>query len=135
MADVFSTSKRSKVMAAIRSTGNRDTELKLMSILRSHHIKGWRRYQLLPGKPDFTFRRERLAVFVDGCFWHGCPKHGRQPTSNQSYWIEKLARNRARDLKVRREFRKKDWKVLRIWEHDLKNERRVIVRLRSALSS
>jgi DNA mismatch endonuclease, patch repair protein len=62
-------------MAAVRSRGNKDTELKLIAILRGYHIKGWRRHQPLPGKPDFLFRRYRLAVFVDGCFWHGCRFH------------------------------------------------------------
>jgi len=68
MADVFSKRKRSQVMAAIRSKGNKDTELKLASILRAHGIKGWRRHQPLVGKPDFIFLKQRLAVFVDGCF-------------------------------------------------------------------
>ncbi len=77
MADVFSKSKRSKVMAAIRSKGNKDTELRLAFILRAYGIKGWRRHYPLPGKPDFVFPKQRLAVFVDGCFWHSCPKHGR----------------------------------------------------------
>ena len=74
MTDVFSKKKRSQVMAAIRSKGNKTTELRLASILRAHGISGWRRHQPLFGKPDFVFRRERLAVFVDGCFWHGCPQ-------------------------------------------------------------
>lgn len=76
MADVFTKAERSKVMAAVRSRGNRDTELKLAAILRAHGITGWRRQQPMRGKPDFVFRREQLAVFVDGCFWHGCPIHG-----------------------------------------------------------
>ena len=78
MADVFTKKKRSAVMAAIRSHGNKDTELKLISIFRGHGIKGWRRHQPLPGKPDFVFRRERLAVFVDGCFWHGHPESAKR---------------------------------------------------------
>ena len=122
-------------MAAIRSTGNRDTELRLVTILRAHRITGWRRHQPLLGKPDFVFRRERVAVFVDGCFWHGCPKHGRKPASNKTYWHEKLARNRARDLKVCRELRRNHWRVLRLWEHDLAGERLVVARLRAALAT
>src|SRR6266487_1435382 len=110
-------------MAAIRSSGNRDTELRLADILRSQGITGWRRHQPLPGKPDFVFRRERLAVFVDGCFWHGCPKHGRTPDTNSGYWHEKLARNRARDLKVSRALSKNHRIVLRLWEHDPTRER------------
>ncbi len=134
MADVFSKTKRSQVMAAIRSNGNKATELKLASILRAHGITGWRRHQPLPGKPDFVFRRERLAIFVDGCFWHGCPKHGRKPESNQNYWNKKLARNRSRDLKVCRELRKNHWGVLRFWEHTLTSEYVVVQRLRAVLA-
>ncbi len=134
MADVFSKTKRSQVMAAIRSNGNKATELKLASILRAHGITGWRRHQPLPGKPDFVFRRERLAIFVDGCFWNGCPKNGRKPESNQNYWNKKLARNRSRDLKVCRELRKNHWGVLRFWEHTLTSEYVVVQRLRAVLA-
>src|SRR3954453_10400732 len=97
----YSQSKRSLVMAAIRSRGNKDTERKLAAILRANRITGWRRHQAVPGRPDFIFRLERLAIFVDGCFWHGCPKHGRKPTSNQAYWLPKLLRNRERDVEAK----------------------------------
>ena len=120
MADIFSKAKRSEVMAAIRSTGNRTTEEALASAFRRLGVKGWRRHVDLPGKPDFVFREQRLAVFVDGCFWHNCPKHGHVPRSNISYWREKLARNKARDAKVNRELAGRGWRVLRIWEHSVK---------------
>jgi len=120
-------------MAAIRSKGNKDTELKLAAILRSHKINGWRRHQLLPGNPDFVFRKEKLAVFVDGCFWHGCPKHGRKPSSNQNYWLAKLLRNRIRDREVSRILRNSFWKVLRLWEHELAQEINVVKRIKSDL--
>jgi DNA mismatch endonuclease, patch repair protein len=100
MTDVFSRRERSQVMAAVRSKGNKDTELRLVSIFRAHGIKDWRCHQPIPGKPDFTFRRERLVVFVDGCFWHGCHVHGECPATNRSYWRRKLARNKARDQKI-----------------------------------
>lgn len=121
-------------MAAIRSAGNRETELKLIAIMRSYHITGWRRRRALPGKPDFVFSKARLAVFVDGCFWHGCPKHGRKPTSNRAYWLEKLRRNKKRDKLVNRTLRLAGWSVLRFWDHDLKNPKRIFVRLRRRLS-
>src|SRR2546430_3690772 len=97
MADVLSKKKRSEVMASIRSSGNRDTEQKLIAILRAHGLTGWRRNQKLLGKPDFVFLGERLAVFVDGCFWHGCPIHCRRPSSNRGYWLPKILQNRKRD--------------------------------------
>jgi DNA mismatch endonuclease Vsr len=80
-------------MAAIRSRGNKDTELKLAAILRASRVTGWRRHYPLPGRPDFIFRRARLAIFVDGCFWHACPKHGHKPGSNRAYWLPKLRHN------------------------------------------
>lgn len=72
-------------MAAIRSCGNRGTELRLIAFMRAHGITGWRRGAKLTGKPDFVFPAKRLAVFVDGCFWHGCPKHGTKPKNNAAF--------------------------------------------------
>jgi len=70
-------------------------------------------------RPDFVWRRERVAVFVDGCFWHGCPWHGTKPASNKSFWQQKLARNKERDRLVSRRLRRAGWKVVRVWEHAL----------------
>lgn len=131
--DVFTKLKRSQVMSAIRSRGNKDTELKLASIFRAAGITGWRRGQPLPGRPDFVFRRHHLAIFVDGCFWHGCPKHGRQPGSNASYWTPKLARNKARDHEVTRALRRAGWIVLRFWEHQLAQPSRIIASVETLL--
>ncbi|MBN1867345.1 DNA mismatch endonuclease Vsr [Candidatus Sumerlaeota bacterium] len=135
MVDVLSKKKRSEVMAAIRSSANRGTELRLVGIMRSHGITGWRRHQPLPGKPDFVFRRERLAVFVDGCFWHGCRWHCRMPKSRIEYWEPKIARNKMRDKEVRRILREKGWRIYRIWEHSLTNPDKVALRLSALLSS
>ena len=134
MADVFSKRKRAQVMAAIRSKGNKATELKLVSILRAHGIKGWRRNQRLPGSPDFVFWRERLAVFVDGCFWHACPKHGRMPDSNRSFWSRKLKRNKQRDKVISKRLRIAGWRVIRLWAHDLAKPKTVVGRLAEGLS-
>lgn len=134
VADVFTKKKRSQVMAAIRSTGNRATELRLAAILRAHGITGWRRHQPLPGKPDFAFRRERLAVFVDGCFWHGCHWHCRMPKSRQAYWQPKIDRNKTRDRAVRALLRRTGWRVHRIWEHSLRAPEAVVARLNDNLA-
>ena len=125
---------RSQVMAAIRSTGNKATELRLAAILRAHDIAGWRRHQPLPGRPDFLFRRERLAVFVDGCFWHGCRGHCRMPKTSLKYWYPKIARNKRRDQEVKALLRREGWRVYRIWEHALKSPRQVASRLRELLA-
>lgn len=135
MTDTLTKQKRSEVMAAIGSTRNRATELRLVAIMRSNGITGWRRNQSLPGKPDFVFRRERLAVFVDGCFWHGCPWHCRMPKSRQNYWAPKISRNKSRDKAVRMCLRGAGWRVLRIWEHSLNDPCSVVARLMLALQS
>jgi DNA mismatch endonuclease (patch repair protein) len=133
--DVFTKKKRSEVMSLIKAGGNRDTELKLISIFRAGGVSGWRRRQALPGKPDFVFRRERVAVFVDGCFWHGCRRHCRMPKSRLDFWRPKIARNKQRDLAVNRILRRMGWRVLRVWEHDLRQPTRVVKRVESALAS
>lgn len=137
MTDVFTPAKRSQVMSRIRSRGNRDTELALASLFRKHGITGWRRHQPVFGKPDFVFPKLRLAVFVDGCFWHACPLHATKPRNHAAFWRKKLAANQARDRKVNRTLRAAGWRVLRIWEHELarKREARLVVRLHKALAA
>ena len=119
MPDIFTKAKRSAVMAAIRGRGNRATELRMIALLRAHGLTGWRRGARLEGKPDFVFRAERVCMFVDGCFWHCCPRHGTRPAGNRAFWKAKLDRNVARDRSVSRSLRTDGWTVLRIWEHDL----------------
>lgn len=127
--------KRAAVMSRIRGSGNRATELRLIAILRAHGITGWRRNQPLPGKPDFVFPRARLAVLVDGCFWHGCPRHATWPKQNAAFWRKKILGNRRRDRAVNRLLRRAGWRVLRIWEHALtrRHTSRTVARLRHAL--
>ncbi len=133
--DVFSRRERSRIMSRIRSRGNAATELRLIHLFHAHKITGWRRNQRLPGKPDFVFREKHVAVFVDGCFWHGCPKHATNPKSNRAYWRHKLSGNKSRDRLVTRTLRLSGWHVLRIWHHELKrkNESRLLRRLERAL--
>jgi DNA mismatch endonuclease (patch repair protein) len=119
MSDVFTKAKRSEVMSRIRGRGNKDTELALAKLLRRYGIKGWRRNQPVFGKPDFVFPELKLAMFVDGCFWHGCPKHATKPKNNRAFWYRKLFANKKRDRLVTRTLRKLGWRVLRIWEHEL----------------
>jgi DNA mismatch endonuclease, patch repair protein len=107
---------RSRIMSAVRSTGNRTTEQALASLLRKHGLRGWRRHLPLPGRPDFAWPKERVAVFVDGCFWHGCPRCYRAPRHNARFWKEKVEANRRRDVRVARQLRRQGWSVLRVWE-------------------
>ncbi len=122
-------------MSLVRGRGNKDTELVLVRLFRQHKISGWRRHISLLGKPDFTFRKRRLIVFVDGCFWHSCPTHARQPKSNRAFWRRKLSANTARDRVVTHTLRSNGWRVLRIWEHELafKNEAKLVQRIQRVL--
>jgi DNA mismatch endonuclease (patch repair protein) len=122
MPDVFTIEKRSQVMSRIRGRGNKATEIALARLLRRNKINGWRRHPAIFGKPDFVFRRERLVLFVDGCFWHGCPRHSNMPVNNRPFWERKLIANKVRDRLVTRTLRQRGWTVLRIWEHDLAGE-------------
>jgi DNA mismatch endonuclease (patch repair protein) len=122
-------------MSRIRGRGNKGTELAQAKLFRAHRITGWRRNQPVFGKPDFVFPRHKLAVFVDGCFWHGCPKHATKPKNNHAFWRHKLTANKQRDRLVTRTLRRAGWHVLRIWEHELarKNESRLLRRIQRAL--
>ena len=157
MADVFTKAKRSEVMARIHARGNKDTELALAKLLRAHGIKGWRRHVEIRGRavrprganfkaapqrrptfrvrPDFVFPQLKLAIFVDGCFWHGCPKHATEPKNNCAFWKKKLTGNKVRDRMVSRKLRQHGWTVLRIWEHELarKHEARLRRRIQREL--
>ena len=119
MADVFTKRKRSEVMSRIRGSGNMETEIALVKLFRKHGVTGWRRNQPVFGKPDFIFPNARVAVFVDGCFWHACPKHATMPANNRTFWKRKLTGNKSRDRVVNRKLRREGWRVVRIWEHEL----------------
>lgn len=107
--------------------GNRraDTrpELALRSALHAQGLRFRKDFQLRTSagsrvKVDIVFPRDRIAVFVDGCFWHGCPEHGNTPKANTAYWGPKLARNKQRDQRVTGELKADGWSVIRIWEHE-----------------
>lgn len=136
MADIYDSAKRSAIMSRVRGTGNRSTELRLIAIFQKYAISGWRRNQQLPGRPDFIFRRERVAVFVDGCFWHRCPVHGSRPVANALFWEKKLNANVSRDTLVNKVLQRMGWQVLRVWQHEITkaNESGLVSRLRQALS-
>ena len=124
-------------MALIRGSGNKDTELRMIMLFRTYGITGWRRNTKIFGKPDFTFTKERVVVFVDGCFWHrhsGC-KFCYTPKSRKEFWMPKFEKNVARDRLVTRTLRKAGWRVVRIWECELgsKKARTAIARIERAL--
>jgi len=137
MPDVFTSELRSSVMARVRSKGNASTELRVVHLLRVNGLTGWRRGTKVMGSPDFIWRRERVALFVDGCSWHGCPRHGETPRSRVAYWTAKLARNAKRDRAVSRTLRGMGWVVLRVWECALTRSRakRTIMRIARTLTA
>ncbi len=117
--DIYSKEKRSSVMRCIKDSGNASTELKFLSVMKQYKLTGWRRNFPAYGRPDFVFPKEKIAVFVDGCFWHGCPKHKQIPETNTEYWRDKIRKNRQRDRRVTRVLRNSGWSVMRVWEHEL----------------
>lgn len=136
MADTLTPVQRHSVMSKNRSRGARSTERALRARLAAARLQGWRMHPTtVIGRPDFIFPRAGLAIFVDGCFWHKCPKHKNLPTTNREFWSDKIARNMARDKEVNRTLRRLGWRVLRIWEHDLKERPETVVpRIRAALA-
>jgi DNA mismatch endonuclease (patch repair protein) len=125
---------RSELMSRVRSTGNRTTEVRLKTLLRQEGLGGWRRHLSLPGKPDFTWPRLRVALFVDGCFWHGhdCGKNI-SPKTNPEEWRIKISRNKKRDQRVNRDLRNMGWSVIRIWECQLRRPKNCITRIKRIL--
>ena len=121
-------------MSKIKSRGNKLTELEMIRIFRSHKITGWRRRHRLFGKPDFVFPKSRLAVFVDGEFWHGHPEE-KLPDSNRDFWMKKIERNKKRDELVNRFLQEHGWTVLRFWQNELKDEDMVLGRMRAAMAA
>ena len=135
MADVFDDEKRSSIMRQVRSKKNKSTELRLIEIFKQNGIKGWRRNYPVKGHPDFVFMEQKVAVFVDGCFWHGHDCRNTRPADHQEYWQKKRERNITHDREVTAMFETRGWKVLRIWECELKkkNEKVLLLRIHNAI--
>lgn len=115
-------------MALVRGRGNKSTEVAAVAAFRRHGVTGWRRHvdfrRFGGGRPDFYFPRARLAVFVDGCFWHGCPVCARRTPRNRSaFWQSKLDANVRRDRRVRRALNRAGIQTLRVWEHAMRDDR------------
>ncbi len=142
MSDIVSKEERSRIMSLIRGQGNERTEQTLIRLFRGIGITGWRRHQSIKFetkglrkesasdgtvfkpvvRPDFSFPKSKVAVFVDGCFWHGCPKCYRRPKSRKVFWSAKILRNRERDAFQTRQLKRKGWHVIRLWEHQLQSK-------------
>ena len=114
--DHVSKEVRSKIMASVRSRGNRTTEVPLARLLWAAGLRGYRKHWSVDGKPDFAWPSLKLAVFVDGCFWHGCTRCKYLPRTNTAFWRNKIETNKQRDRRVTGRLRRKGWNVIRIWE-------------------
>jgi DNA mismatch endonuclease (patch repair protein) len=143
------------MMSRIRGRGNRRTETDVIGLLRKSGIKGWRRHQTIrfgleayrkkrasdgtrfkaQVRPDFSFPKLKVALFIDGCFWHGCPKCYRRPKSRRRFWTMKVRRNKERDKFQTFALRRCGWYVVRILEHDLRRTEKCMTRIRRALES
>lgn len=123
--DRFDRATRSRVMSRNKSSGTKSTERTFWALLVRAGISGWElgHRSELPGRPDVIFRNRRLAVFVDGCFWHGCRCCRTIPTTNRRFWTEKIGANKRRDRKAVRSLRSLGWWNIGIWEHDLRGNR------------
>ncbi len=120
MVDTFSKEDRSNIMRAVKSKENKSTEVKLIHLFKEKKFKGWRRNYPIFGKPDFVFPKLKVAVFADGCFWHGHNCRNLSPKSNAEFWKTKIARNRKRDKEVNKILREKGWSIFRIFECKIK---------------
>ena len=120
-------------MRAVKSKGTQ-LELRFFEIMRGAGLGGFTAHpENLRGNPDAVFLPEKIALFIDSCFWHGCPKHLRRPSSNREYWDEKIDRNVRRDRRNRAALRRDGWAVLRVWEHDLRSPQAAMNRIRRKL--
>lgn len=132
VADIFDKEKRSKIMSSIHSKRNRTTELKLIEIFKQNKIVGWRRNYNVKGHPDFVFLDKKIAIFVDGCFWHGHDCRNTRPADNAEFWQKKRERNIAHDKEITSLFESHGWTVIRIWECELQVKKREVLLLKLA---
>lgn len=136
MSDIYNKEKRSEIMRKIKSKGNRTTELQLIELFKEEGIRGWRRGYPVKGHPDFVFLEKRIAIFVDGCFWHGHDCRNTKPKSNNAFWENKIIGNIEHDKSISELFIRRGWQVVRIWECEFrtKNRKSLIERLNKVLN-
>ena len=121
MADVLTKEQRTYNMSRIQGK-NTGPEVKLRKLLYARGIRGYRIHYQLPGKPDIVFVKKKIAVFIDGCFWHKCPVDFHVPETRREFWMRKINSNVDRDKKINQDLAKDGWTVIRIWEHEIRKE-------------
>ena len=128
MTDVLTRAQRSYCMSRIRAKDTQP-EIVLRKIISKAGIKGYRLNCRLLGKPDLVFPKRKIVIFIDGCFWHKCPKCFKNPATNKKFWLKKIDSNVKRDGFVSARLKKEGWKVLRIWEHEVRKQKIVKKRI------
>lgn len=126
MTDNLSEAARRRAMSAIRAKRTK-LEDRVTKALWRRGLRFRRNVSGLFGKPDIAIQKRKCVVFIDSCFWHGCPQHGNMPSTNTEYWRPKLARNIARDNEVTNYYLNNRWKILRVWEHEVKDDFEAVV--------
>ena len=136
MADIFDKEKRSAIMRQVKSKKNKSTELRLIKIFKENGVTEWKRNYPVKGHPDFVFLKQRIAVFVDGCFWHGHDCRNTRPSANEEFWRKKRERNIEHDKEITELFESRGWTVIRIWECELKQQNceRTLLKIKKYLS-
>ena len=127
MTDVLTPEQRTYNMSRIRGK-NTSPEVKLRKLLWSQGIRGYRIHYNLPGKPDIVFTKKKIAIFIDGCFWHKCPVCFQVPETRKEFWIKKIQSNVERDKKVNEQLKINGWNVIRIWEHEIRKDPEIAVK-------
>src|SRR3989344_8892221 len=116
--DTVSHARRTEIMRLVKSKDT-DIERALREALKKEKLRFRTNVATLPGKPDIVFSKQKLAIFMDSCFWHGCKKHCRLPSTNRSYWRNKIEKNKKRDMAVSKKLKSIGWRTIRIWEHTI----------------
>ena len=126
VTDVHTSEQRSRNMAAIRG---KDTtpEMNIRRMLYARGIRGYRIHYPITGKPDIVFTKKKVAIFIDGCYWHKCPQCFQEPQTNRDFWMEKINGNVERDKRVSTELTDNGWTVLRFWEHEVRKDPESVV--------
>jgi DNA mismatch endonuclease (patch repair protein) len=127
--DTVNKTTRSKIMSKVKSKGTK-LEEKFRKLLWGEGVRYTKNNDHYFGKPDLLIKGKKVVIFVDSCFWHGCKDHLRMPQSNLDYWAKKIKRNKERDSEVNKYYKENGWRVLRFWEHDLKDEKEIIKKLK-----
>ncbi|WOF16781.1 very short patch repair endonuclease [Methanoplanus sp. FWC-SCC4] len=135
MTDVLTPEQRKRNMSSIKSKDTKP-EIKIRKMLWENGIRGYRIHYDLPGKPDIAFTKYKIAVFIDGCYWHKCPECFREPKTNTEFWMNKINGNVERDKKITKELEDSGWTVLRFWEHEVrKNPDLIIKKINNSIKS